>query len=85
MSKPVSGLKILDRLRAGNEVMSWDVHHTALVGLVHKGLVICRPDCRVVLAKDDQPVLPASAEAKLRRMGRRTRTAFASRRLTANG
>ena len=52
MSKPVSGLKILDRLRAGNEVASWDVHHTALAGLIRRGEAVCGPDCRVVLAEN---------------------------------
>ena len=51
MSKPVSGLKILDRLRAGSEVWSWDVHHTALASLIRKGMVVCATDCQVVLAE----------------------------------
>jgi len=55
MSKPVSGLKILYRLQAGKEVMSWDMHHTALSSLIRKGMVICAPDCRIVLAKPKEP------------------------------
>ena len=39
--------RILARLAAGERIMSWDVHHTALRCLIVLGLATCGHDCVV--------------------------------------
>ena len=41
--------KLVNRLKRGEVLRTWDVHHTALSSALAKGLVIVTDDCRLKL------------------------------------